>query len=300
MAAATKGARAKAEVWQLWVRELVLYLSEYVELPKVTFPLFDDLPQDPNRLGMERVESLAGEARQVWRLGDGPIPNLTYVAEANGAIIVRHVLDADTLDALSLWMVPEQIPLVVLNADKRVAVRSRLDLAHELGHMILHRHLPEEYLRRSELFRLVEDQAFRFGAALLLPAHSFLEDLYSVSLDGLRALKSKWKVSIAMMIERLKHLEIISDEQHRRLRINYSTRQWNREEPLDREIEVEQPTFLIGAFRLLVDERIQTPDQISVNSGFSSGWVQRLLNVSLGTVSPNPPALKVVELKKQA
>src|SRR5208282_344946 len=109
------------------------------------------------------------------------------------------------------------------------AVRSRLDLAHELGHLFLHRGVTEAQLRHPDMFHLIEDQAFRFGAALLLPEHSFLEDLYSVSLDALLAIKLKWKVSIAMMIERLKDLSIVNHEQHKRLRINYSARQWNKE-----------------------------------------------------------------------
>jgi Zn-dependent peptidase ImmA (M78 family) len=164
----------------------------------------------------------------------------------------------------------------------------------------LHGQVREEHLKRSEIFRLIETQAFRFGAALLLPEHSFLEDMYSVSLDGLRSLKSKWKVSIAMMIERLKDLGIINEEQHRRLRINYSTRQWNREEPMDAEIEVERPTYLAAAFRLLVDERIQTPEQICARSGFSREWVERLLDVRLDSAPPLPPDFKVVEFKKRA
>jgi len=145
-----------------------------------------------------------------------------------------------------------------------------------------------ESLRRSDVFRLVEDQAFRFGAALLLPEHSFLEDLYSVSLDALLALKLKWRVSIAMMIERLKDLNIVNTDQHKRLRINYSTRRWNREEPYDKEIAMEQPKFLARAIRLLLDGRAQTIDQISANTGFSRDWIERLLNLPPELISPKP------------
>ena len=299
MAAATKGARVKAEVWQLWVRELISYILEHVELPPLNFPSLPFVPPEPNMLGMDQIDIVAEEVRDFWKLGDGPIPNLVATAENNGAVIVRHTLDAETLDALSQWLRPEGFPIIVLNADKKVAVRSRLDVAHELGHMILHRHVLDSQLRRPDIFNLIENQAFRFGAALLLPEHSFLEDLYSLSLDGLLALKHKWKVSVAMMIERLRGLGTVTDDQYRRLRINYSARQWNKAEPYDDEIPVEQPMLILKALRLMVQENIQSIDQISATTGFSRQWVDVLLNVphDLGSVHLQP---KVVEFKRRA
>ena len=299
MAAATKTARTKAEMRQLWVRELVCYLSEHIELPHAKFPDFC-LPSDPTRIGMSEIEILASDLRSFWKLGSGPIANLVNVAELNGALIVRHSMDAETLDGLSEWLQPEGLPLVILNTDKNIAVRSRLDLAHELGHLVLHQSISPEQLRRSEIFDLLEAQAFRFGSALLLPEHSFLEDLYSASLDALRTLKPKWKVSIAMMIERLKHLNIITDEQHRRLRINYSTRRWNRQEPLDSEIPIEQPVFLSKAFKLLIDNKIQTPEQIISASGFGPEWIHRLLNLPVNLFDPKQPEVKVLEFRRRA
>jgi Zn-dependent peptidase ImmA (M78 family)/transcriptional regulator with XRE-family HTH domain len=299
MAAVTKTARTKAEVWQLWVRELICYILEHVELPPCNFPPLPSAPLEPNMLSTDQIEVLAGEVREFWKLGDGPIPNLVNTAENNGAVVVRHSLDAETLDALSQWLRPEGFPLIVLNTDKNIAGRSRLDLAHELGHMVLHRHVIESQLRRPETFRLIEDQAFRFGAALLLPEHSFLEDLYSLSLDGLLALKLKWKVSVAMMIERLRRLGTVTDDQYRRLRINYSARQWNKEEPYDDEIPIEQPSLVLRALQLMVQENMQSIDQICATTGFSRQWVEVLLNIpqDLGPATLQP---KIVEFKRRA
>jgi Zn-dependent peptidase ImmA (M78 family)/transcriptional regulator with XRE-family HTH domain len=299
LASTTKTARNKAEVWKMWSRELIAHVLEFVEFPNARFPSFNDLPSDPNLLGMDRIETIAMDVREHWKLGEGPITNLVETAENSGAVVFRYGLDAETLDALSEWLQPENFPLVILNADKSVAVRSRLDLAHELGHMFLHSRMAEGELRHSDVFRLVEDQAFRFGAALLLPEHSFLEDLYSVSLDALLALKLKWKVSVAMMIERLKNLNIVTPDQYRRLRINYSARQWNKEEPYDREIEIEQPQFLGKAIMLMLESRFQTIDQFSANTGFSRDWVERLLNLSPDLISPKP-RLRLVSFQRPA
>jgi hypothetical protein len=130
MAAMTKGARIKAEVWQLWVRELISYFLEFVEFPPTNFPVFDDLPIDPTLLPMETIEVVAEDLRDYWGLSDGPVPHLVEVAENNGIVVARHSLSAETLDALSVWLEPEGFPLVVLNADKEVAVRSRMDLVN--------------------------------------------------------------------------------------------------------------------------------------------------------------------------
>jgi len=271
-------------------------ISEFIEFPTIAFP--DSLNCDPQKITTEEIESLAADLRDRWRLGTAPVPNLVDVAEANGAIVVRQDLDSAALDALSEWLTPENRPLIILNSGKNVSVRSRLDLGHEIGHMVLHRKLSTEQLADQETFDLIEEQAFRFGSALLLPESSFLEGLYSVSLDALRSLKLKWKVSISMMIERLKHLGVVNSEQHRRLRINYSTRRWNREEPYETESPIEHPTLFIKSIQLLVSRRIQTVEQIAAQTGFSIAWVEQLLSIQ----SPSAPdvSLKVVEFKRRA
>jgi Zn-dependent peptidase ImmA (M78 family)/DNA-binding XRE family transcriptional regulator len=300
LSAATKTARRKAETRHGWIRELVQYLGDYVDFPQVNFPA--DLSRlDPTSLSMAEVERSAGALRDYWKLGEGPITNLVRVMEANGAIIVRHPLDAETLDALSGWTEPECLPYVLLNSDKDCCVRSRLDLGHELGHLVLHKKITATVLNKSEMFQLIEEQAFRFGAALLLPEHPFLDDLYSISLDAMKVLKRKWKVSVAMMIERLKHLGVIDAEQHRRLRINYVARKWTRQEPFDAEIPLEQPSVIPSSLKLLVNEGIQSVDQVSANSGFSADWLRNLMSAPPELFFPlQQVGLKVVSIRRSS
>ena len=164
--------------------------------------------------------------------------------------------------------------------------------------MVLHRAVDITQLTDEEQFDLIESQAFRFGAALLLPERPFLEDLFSVSLDGLRSLKLKWKVSIAMMIERLKDLNIVNADQHKRLRIGYNTRGWNRAEPYETEIAVEQPTLFAKCIELLTSRGIRSVSQISSETGFSVEWIEKLLAVT----PEGGPAVtpKVLEFKIRA
>ena len=93
MASATKTARLKAEARQIWIRELVQYLSEYVDFPDVVFPSGEGYPSNPNLLSMDDAEAAANELRLLWNLGDGPIVNLLRTMEHHGALVLRHPLD---------------------------------------------------------------------------------------------------------------------------------------------------------------------------------------------------------------
>jgi len=48
-----------------------------------------------------------------------------------------------------------------------------MDAAHELGHLVLHRHLKEKNLTEIGAFKEIERQAFYFAGAFLLPERAF-------------------------------------------------------------------------------------------------------------------------------
>lgn len=299
MSAATKAARARAEVRYGWIRELRAQLREAIEFPAVKFPSFN-LPAELNHFTARRLEDLALETRRFWGLGDGPIPHVVRILESQGALIVRDHLDAETLDALSDWAQPEDVPFVVLNDEKDSAVRSRLDVAHELAHLIVHKGFPKEYLLKTPQFRQMEDQAFRFGAAFLLPERSFLNDLYSISLESFRVLKAKWKVSIGMMIKRVDDLGIVKEETTRRLWINYSRRGWRQREPLDDELPIEEPSLLRQACELIVRERLQNHEQLVEASAMSRKDMAQFAGLPEDFFGPHDPEvnLKILRFPK--
>lgn len=297
LASTTALARQKADARNFWAREAANYVLHYVEFPRVNFPTWD-VPH-PSLLNMRDVEAWANQTRAFWGLGEGPIANLLRVTENNGALVIRDYLEAEGLDALSEWLQPEGIPLIVLNADKESAVRSRLDLAHELGHLILHRSVTPDDLKKGALFKQIERQAFRFAGALLLPERPFLADLYSLSLDALRALKPKWKVAIAAMIHRLSDLKVLSEEQERRFWINYSRRGWRGHEPLDDQLPCETPTVLPQAFKILVEQG-QNRDQIPVSVGHGRTQIEQVANLPDNFLSTEAPVqAKVIQFRRR-
>jgi Zn-dependent peptidase ImmA (M78 family) len=247
---------------------------------------------------MREIEHWATRAREFWGLGESPISNLLRVAENNGAIVIRDYLDAETLDALSEWLEPEGVPFVVLNADKESAVRSRMDLAHELGHIVLHRGVRTEDLNKKVLFKQIEQQAFRFAGALLLPERPFLRDLHSLSLDALRALKSKWGVAIGAMIHRIADLGVLSEDQEKRLWINYNRRGWRRREPLDDQLAFEMPSLLPQAFQILIDQG-HDREQIPGSIGHGRSQIEQVANLPENFLMPSISVqAKIIPFKK--
>jgi Zn-dependent peptidase ImmA (M78 family) len=220
--------------------------------------------------------------------------------ENNGAIVVRDYFEVKTLDAFSLWDRLDNTPYVILGADKGSAARSRTDIGHEIGHLLLHRNIKPALLNKKAEFDLIERQAFKFSGAFHLPAEVFSNDFYAISVDSLRALQYKWKVSLGVMIERARDVELISEEQRQRLWINVNRRGWRVKEPLDDEIEVEHPLLLRKSFDLLVSEGIQSKDTILDQLPYSPSDIEALTECSLSSLEDHEPWLKTKTSRKHS
>jgi Zn-dependent peptidase ImmA (M78 family) len=71
----------------------------------------------------------------MWGLGTGPRPNLLQLCESRGIRVFALAPFADAVEAYSIWR--NDIPYVFL-ARRKAPERLRFDLAHELGHLVLH------------------------------------------------------------------------------------------------------------------------------------------------------------------
>ena len=125
MLAAQASARASG------VSLIVEELENRVGFPVVNIPEFSHGISNPTL-----IESAAEGARLHWGLGlDAPISNMVRVLEHAGAVVVRFDDLSDRIDALS---VTRRRPLVVRSTAKGDGARPRFDLAHELGHLVMH------------------------------------------------------------------------------------------------------------------------------------------------------------------
>jgi Zn-dependent peptidase ImmA (M78 family)/transcriptional regulator with XRE-family HTH domain len=249
LSAATKRARTKAERRFEWFLEVYGWINEIIELPPTDLPDFKI--EDPLSLSDEDVEELAVQTRLHWGLGNGPIGHMIELLESHGIVVTRFPLDSAHLDSFSAHTKTDAPPFIVLNEEKKSAVRSRLDAAHELGHLILHRGLAFG----THDHKRAEEQAFRFGAAFLFPEISFLREVVVVSLPAFAVLKRRWHVSIGMMIKRANDLELAQPHHIERLWKYYSAKGYGRKgEPGDDLTSPEQPSLLARAFAMTFDE----------------------------------------------
>lgn len=294
MSTATKAARSRAEGRLQWLESIAGHLESVVKFPDVNLPGLD-LPADPLRLGDDDIERIAGYVRAHWQMtADGPIAHMVNLLENHGVIIARDRLGAVTLDSLSSFSSSTGRPYVMIGTDKGTAVRWRFDAAHELAHLVLHRGINPKVLATPGEFKRLEEQAHRFSAAFLLPMAAFADDFFSASLDVLRAMKPKWRVSISMMIKRAHDGGLISDSHYTLLYRNYSRRRWNGSEPLDDTLQAEEPHLMRRAVELTLTEGGQSGADLANALALGAGDIENLCSLPVGYLAAsNLPAVSI-------
>lgn len=284
MAAAKKVARKRAAQRFKWLCEVLHVIESRVECPASNM-LNINPPKDPTELSDSDVEEAAQQLRKHWKLGDGPISHTVRLAENNGVVVVRAEI-GDYLDAFSNWSTLDRTRYcVVLGTDKKSAVRSRFNMMHELAHGVLHRNVSEETARTKDFHDAMEDQADRFAAAFLMPVATFPAEVYSVSLDSLVPLKPRWLVAIQAMIMRMSHLRMINDAEKQRLFAQVSQRHWRKSEPLDDEIEIEQPQLLRRAIDIILNKNLIDPKELVGLVRLHIPDIERAIGVAAGYIT---------------
>jgi Zn-dependent peptidase ImmA (M78 family)/DNA-binding XRE family transcriptional regulator len=279
-ASAHVAARQKLEARIQWAQDIAVTLSQFVDFPELNLPVREFI--DPYQIDDADIEDAANECRDYWRLGRGPIPDLALAAEGAGIIVIREETGTSKIEGLSAWSESLGRPLVLLSSDKDNGFRSRFDLAHEIGHLILHKNVPKATER--DRYKEVERQAHRFAGAFLLPAASFAEQVRTpVTLDGLLLLKQRWGVSVAALIKRLEALKIITEEEVVSLYKRRSAR-WGgaKVEPGDGSRPPEHPRLLRRTIDLLVSNAVMPLSSIPDYFGLSPMDVEMLAGLPEG------------------
>lgn len=217
------------------------WITEHFRLPALTMPrdLFGEHP-----------EHAAEIVRMEWNLGQKPIPNMVHLLEMHGIRVFSLAEDYVEVDAFSTWV--EGTPFVFLNTFK-TAERSRMDAAHELGHLVLHRH------GATTRSRVIEEEAKRFASAFLMPSAGVSPTApHFPSLEQLVVLKRKWRVSVAALAFRLHELGVITDWHYRSLCIDISRRGYRTSEP--KSVARETSQIMQKVIAALRDEKISVVD----------------------------------------
>lgn len=186
---------------------------------------------------LEKAEDAAEDLRQKWNLGLDPIYSVTDILEEN----LVHVLEIETgdrFDGISAvaYQDGNVNSAVVVSRRGIPGERQRLNLAHELGHIVLdvHDNVDEE------------KAAFRFGGAFLAPAKSIKKEAGEhrsfIRGDELLLMKRKFGMSAQALLYRLRDLAIINNSTYKTWCININRMGWRRHEPA--EMPPEKPSWL--------------------------------------------------------
>jgi len=200
---------------------IALHLSGWLErefkLPKPAIP---DLSREINP--DSTPEAAAATLRQLWGLGERPIKSMVHLLESKGVRIFALSTPSLAVDAFAMWR--ESTPLIFLNTQKS-SERSRFDTAHELGHLVLHRHVEPQG-------EPSEREANDFASALLMPrASMFAYEWKTPTLTTLIKVKKHWGVSLAALAYRLHALGLLSDWHYRQLYVEMNKRGYKESEP---------------------------------------------------------------------
>lgn len=276
---ALKASRIKLNARVNLIQEFISNLEEYVDFPDVDFPVFEFASLD--EISSDDIEKAAQECRVRWGLGDGPIQDLALCYENAGGILVREETGITNIEGLSGWSSLLNRPVVLLNADKANRFRSRFDLAHEIGHIVLHQYITHKAFDKKDAYHLMERQAHSFAGALLMAPERFASEIaVPVTLNDLVLLKNRWGVSVAAMVMRLFSLKIINDTEKTNFFKRISERWGRRAEPFDQESIPEQPRLLKRTLELLVDEGVMTPEGVLNFLSFGANDVSKICGVN--------------------
>lgn len=199
---------------------LIDWVERKFDLPDVDLPDFrDDVP-----------DIAARSLRHHWGLGERPIKNMIHLLEAKGVRVFSLAEDCLEIDAYSVWR--GRRPCVFLNT-KKSTERSRFDAAHELGHLVLHKHASPNGIE-------AEKEAHAFAAAFLMPEASLKATGRITNLEQILSLKAKWLVSVAAMTRRAYEVGLMSKWHYQALFTEVSTRGWRTSEPMGIKPETSQ------------------------------------------------------------
>jgi transcriptional regulator with XRE-family HTH domain len=184
------------------------------------------------------AERAAEQIREHWHLGLDPIANLTAILEDH----LVHVIQVEAPERF------DGISAVAEDAHgnpKAAAVvsrfgcpggRQRLNLAHELGHLVMK---PSQAVNE-------ERAAFRFAGAFLAPRPTIEREVgtrrSSVRIEELLIFKQRFGMSVQALLMRLSDLQIISPTTFKWAWIHLSKLNWRKQEPLP--LQPEKPEWL--------------------------------------------------------
>jgi len=242
----------------------------------------------------EDAEKAADGIREEWALGSDAHTDLTSILESR----LVHVLEMESgreFDGISALAKNDKGGVVAVAIMTRKVVfgdRQRMNLAHELGHLILQGNPDSEG----------ENAAFRFAGAFLLPAKTLIKEIgerrANLQLTELLSLKRRFGISIQAILRRLLDLEVISKTTYKSWMIDIGKKGWRREEPAP--ISPEKSSWLEMMLTRALAEGVITADEVKNIGGKVACKISETVMSSRAAFLRLPPEQRRKILEDQA
>lgn len=245
------------------VNQMIDYLEQFVQIPHQAIY---ELCQQTNQLfnsGMA-ISEIASLARETLEIKPDN-SNLLYHLEKSGIYISERLINGQA-DAYSAWSKNGR-PYIILGVGKS-SVRRNFDLAHELGHLLLHRYVDFEEISKKELEEK-EREANQFASFFLLPEEEFLRDFHELvgkrvsNPDQYVLLKQKYQVSIQALEYRAYKLGLLTPQQNSYFYRQISQKKYKTIEPLDKEIPLKKPSKIRSILDVILSNNLLTLSELT-------------------------------------
>lgn len=275
-ASVTKKSREKLEAI-LNIR--ILHLKRLLKSIDLEFDL-PLLELDPDEYTPEEI---ASKVRQAWLIPKGPIHNLMEYIERAGCMV--FLCDFDDLSVDGVTMRPPGLPPCIFLNKSLPGCRQRFTLAHELGHIIMHRIPTGDDM---------ETEANKFASCLLMPADEIYPYLQGkLSISKLAQLKRMWLSSMSSLLYRAGEIEAISPHQLKYLRIEMNKFGYKTKEPVELDISPETPTNVVEIINLHIQDLEYSPVDMQFLLKSSNDDLYYMYGIGK---NPNRPNLRVLDV----
>jgi Zn-dependent peptidase ImmA (M78 family) len=134
------------------------------------------------------------------------------------------VVKSNKVDTFSRYSA--RMAVIVPNEQMQSSSVWNFDIAHELGHMVMHRGIPTGNIE-------TEREANAFAGAFLMPARTFGREFQALpfSWDHVFRLKKRWSASAAAIVRRAYDLNLLGAVEYRAALKHMSREGWNKREP---------------------------------------------------------------------
>ncbi len=187
---------------------------------------------------VDDAEKAAEGLRALWGLGLAPIASMVATLEDHRVHVVSIEAGEkfDGISAFTLDRKGKARGAAVVTRRGLVGERQRMNLAHELGHLVI-----EPVGDVDE-----EKAAFRFGSAFLVPAETLYREVglkrNFVQGEELMMLKEKFGISVQALLYRLQALGVIGPAHYRQWCIAINQKGYRKDEP--GALPTEEPVWL--------------------------------------------------------